>query len=106
MTEDFVFACAGPGFAGKRALVTGGTSGIGLAVARGFAAVGAEVTAVGLDPPGEEERIAFVDVDVTVAGAVEEALAEHDRLDAVVCCAGVIGATTSTIPRSSPACST
>jgi NAD(P)-dependent dehydrogenase (short-subunit alcohol dehydrogenase family) len=75
---------------GRRALVTGGTSGIGLAIARGFAAAGAQVTAIGLDAPGAEDGIEFVEGDVTASSTIADALAGHDRLDAAVCCAGII----------------
>jgi NAD(P)-dependent dehydrogenase (short-subunit alcohol dehydrogenase family) len=74
----------------RRVLVTGATSGIGLAVARGFSAAGARVTAIGLDAPVAEDGIDFVEADVTVPGTVEAALADHERLDAAVCCAGII----------------
>lgn len=78
-------------FSGRRVLVTGGTSGIGLALAAGFAAVGASVTAVGLgeaaaSPPG----VSFVEGDVTDPACVPDVVADCDDLDAVVCCAGII----------------
>lgn len=78
-------------FTGRRVLVTGGTSGIGLALAVGFAAVGADVTAVGLgEAAGSADGVTFVDGDVTDAACVPDAVSGFDRLDAVVCCAGII----------------
>ena len=42
---------------GKNALVTGSTSGIGLAVARAFAKAGANITLNGLGDPAENEKL-------------------------------------------------
>ena len=75
----------------KRILVTGGTSGIGLAIARGFADAGWRVTAAGLGTEAAEaEGLDLVELDVTEAEAVRACLAGFDRLDALVNAAGVI----------------
>jgi NAD(P)-dependent dehydrogenase (short-subunit alcohol dehydrogenase family) len=78
-------------FAGGRVLVTGGTSGIGLAVAAGFAQAGADVTAIGLGgAAASPDGVTFVEGDVTDPACVPDVVAAFERLDAVVCCAGII----------------
>lgn len=77
-------------YAGKTALVTGGTSGIGLATARRLAALGATVTAAGLNStqvsvPGP---LIMREVDVLDAAAVEALMSDFDRLDILVNGAG------------------
>jgi len=76
-----------PGIAGKGAIVTGGTSGIGEAVSRRLIADGAQVVAMAV---GEEEietahermpgLVDAIRVDVADPGAVGAAFAEADRL--------------------------
>jgi NAD(P)-dependent dehydrogenase (short-subunit alcohol dehydrogenase family) len=92
-------------FTAKVALVTGGTSGIGLATTRAFARAGAHVViaargeAGGRDACAALERegasVVFVPTDVrdddSVAAAVERALSRFGRLDVAFNCAGAGG---------------
>ena len=78
-------------FTHQSALVTGGTSGIGLAIAEALALEGAQVVAVGLNagiPP--RESIRFVELDVTDAAAVELLVNRFDDLHCLVNAAGII----------------
>jgi len=83
-----------PRLAGRRALVTGGGSGIGLAVARAYRAEGATVTLLDRSPPdGLAGEFCVVTGDTTspghVARAVERATGPDGRLDLLATCAGV-----------------
>jgi len=86
---------------GKSCLVTGGTSGIGRAIALGLAAAGARVL-VGSSSPGKVDAMKKelgdghdgvqlnVADEASVNAAVERAVSKFGRLDAVVNAAGVI----------------
>lgn len=79
-------------FAGKRVLVTGGTRGIGAAVANHMAELGAEVLATARNTASTEvsSKVTVVAMDVSQPQAVESVFAGLDRLDVVVNCAGAI----------------
>ena len=87
---------------GKSVLVTGASSGIGLACVARFAAEGARVVGfdlnapvAGLDLPAGAPEVTFAAGDVrdeaAVAAVVDATVAEHGRIDAVVTAAGIAG---------------
>ena len=73
------------------ALITGGTSGMGQAIAKGFAAAGYDVIAAGLCPDAvDEEHLIYHSLDVSNYGAVRACVETFDRLDVVINAAGII----------------
>ncbi|HZI85022.1 MAG TPA: SDR family NAD(P)-dependent oxidoreductase [Casimicrobiaceae bacterium] len=94
-------------FSGRAAVVTGGAAGIGLAVARRLVESDGRVSLWDRDRDAVERARAALGsaaeariVDVTDAASVEAAAsataAALDRIDALVCCAGITGPNTTT----------
>jgi NAD(P)-dependent dehydrogenase (short-subunit alcohol dehydrogenase family) len=85
-------------FGGKTVLITGGTSGIGLACGKAFRDLGANVTATGASE-AEQMRaavdeanagISFAVLDVRDGPSINHLLTQFNRLDVLVNAAGVI----------------
>ncbi|MEO5614398.1 MAG: SDR family NAD(P)-dependent oxidoreductase, partial [Cypionkella sp.] len=83
-------------FAGKTVVVSGGTSGIGLAIAMGFAQCSATVVATGssrtrVDAAGRQSsaQLSFEQLDVTDIAKITARLAAFSRLDVLINCQGV-----------------
>src|SRR5262245_31559188 len=90
----------------ETALVTGGTDGIGKAIARGLAAMGVEVLIVGSDPDkgawaehelrvaAGHDRVYFLQADLSLMRETDrladEVIARLSKLKTLVLCAGVL----------------
>jgi NAD(P)-dependent dehydrogenase (short-subunit alcohol dehydrogenase family) len=81
-------------FSGKTVLVSGGSSGIGLAIARAFRDAGGQVTVTGLTEGelGEARAagLAALALDVADLAACKRLMAGFESLDVLVNCAGMI----------------
>ena len=84
-------------FAGRTVLVSGATSGIGLAIAQGFLELGASVVATGssqskldaLETQGFGSGIRFAQLDVRSADDIKRFVERFDALDVLINAAGV-----------------
>jgi NAD(P)-dependent dehydrogenase (short-subunit alcohol dehydrogenase family) len=88
-----VSAAVSPSFsvAGYHVLITGGSGGIGAALARAFAAHGAAVTLADLKPPPADcGGMHYAQLDVRDDAAIAALAARTSRLDVLIHCAGFL----------------
>ena len=78
-------------YRGRIAVVTGGSGGIGGAIAKCLAAEGAVVHILDVKPEGADGRFHALDVgdEDSVNGVFDAIGAEHGAIDYLICCAGI-----------------
>ena len=75
----------------KIVLISGGTSGIGLALAEGFAKANYQVMAIGLgELPADNESISFKQVDVRDMQQIKEIISQLPTIDLLINAAGIL----------------
>ena len=75
----------------KIVLISGGTSGIGLALAEGFAKANYQVMAIGLgELPADNESISFKQVDVRDMQHIKEIISQLPTIDLLINAAGIL----------------
>ena len=75
----------------KIVLISGGTSGIGLALAEGFATANYQVMAIGLgELPADNESISFKQVDVRDMQQIKEIISQLPTIDLLINAAGIL----------------
>lgn len=76
----------------RQVLVTGGTGGIGRAIADAFAVAGNQVLATGIetDLPTGHDNLEFAHLDLQQPDAIQQLAESLDQLDVLVNCAGII----------------
>lgn len=92
-------------FTSKTAIISGGASGIGQAIARRISSEGGQVAVFDLDPQGlknaRQEGMAAFSVDVSSEESVKEGIAQvielFGRVDILVNSAGIVGPTSTRI---------
>ncbi|MCR2800202.1 SDR family oxidoreductase [Microbacterium sp. zg-Y818] len=93
MTQASPHSNAAPALDGLVAIVTGGASGIGAAIAARLHANGARIAILDRDPSGADERFAAFSADVSDRASVDRAVAavaeRFGRIDIVVNNAGI-----------------
>ena len=92
--QDILGSFRGDLFKGRHVLVSGATSGIGLAIAEGFAGRGAEVIGTGtsqtkLKAVSAHPSVRFASLDVKDRKAIDAFVGKLERLDVLVNAAGI-----------------